>query len=86
MDAIAALDEVERLIDVGEVARRLDVAPATVYSMVRAKTFFPPMEVGRLRKWRSGDVTEWIVARRTEAAKIAAAAKEATKPRKRRGA
>jgi excisionase family DNA binding protein len=72
---------VDRLIDVHELARLLDVSPDTVYRMTRDPELgFPqPIDLGRRRMfWRAKEYNEWITQR--------AARRDAPKPKRKRRA
>ena len=50
-----------RLLDVNEVARRLRVSRSTLYKMVAAGKFPPPVRLPNgAPRWREDDVDGWI--------------------------
>jgi len=54
-------DEIEQLIDVYEVAKRLDVGIGIVREMAKDGRFPAPILVGnRKQRWRSAAVNDWI--------------------------
>jgi predicted DNA-binding transcriptional regulator AlpA len=56
-------DEIERLIDVYEVASRVGVSPSTIWRMVKDDQFVRPVALGKLTRWRVRDFNAWIAAR-----------------------
>jgi len=48
------------LIDVIEVARLLSISERAVYAMVSNRKFLTPIKMGRISRWRRGDVEEWV--------------------------
>lgn len=55
------------LLDVREVSKLLGLAPRTIWGWANDDQFPPPLELGRLRRWRREDIESWL-ARRAAAA------------------
>jgi prophage regulatory protein len=66
--------EIDRLINMGEVADLLGCAKTTIYGLLNDGQFVKPiLHVGRQRKWRKGDVIDWMHKQRTRPDKKKAA-------------
>jgi predicted DNA-binding transcriptional regulator AlpA len=53
-------DDIERLLDVKQVADRLGVSDKTVWVMSGDGRFPPPLRLGRLTRWRVADFNHWV--------------------------
>jgi prophage regulatory protein len=56
------------LLDLREVSKLLGISPRAIWGWADAGTFPPPLELGRLRRWRRVDIESWL-ARQAAAAK-----------------
>ena len=58
---MAEIPTMVRLLDVKEVCRRLNVSRSTLYKMIAAGQFPPPLRLpGGAPRWREDDVDGWI--------------------------
>jgi excisionase family DNA binding protein len=55
-------EEVERLLDVHEVANRLGVSPTTVWRWTKDESMPAPVMIGKFTRWRVRDFNAWVAA------------------------
>ena len=48
------------LIDIREVSRRLGISQRAIWGWAKDGMFPPPLELGRLRRWRLEDIESWL--------------------------
>jgi excisionase family DNA binding protein len=61
LDEARPLDEeVERLLNVHQVADRLGVSSATVWRMLKDDELPQPLVLGKLTRWRVHDFNTWV--------------------------
>jgi excisionase family DNA binding protein len=56
-------EEVERLLDVHQVAERIGVSASTVWRMTKDEELPAPLILGKLTRWRVRDFNAWVAAR-----------------------
>jgi len=54
------------LLTLAQLCEALSLSSTTVYKLIRSGRFPAPIRVGKLSRWSSRDVDQWIADRETE--------------------
>jgi len=63
------LIETDRLLNVNEVAKRLQISPRSVWTLAAKGELPAPISIGRLKRWRPETINKWLETKEIEALK-----------------
>ncbi|MDE2623741.1 MAG: AlpA family phage regulatory protein [Betaproteobacteria bacterium] len=50
----------ERLLEIGEVMKMVNISKSQIYQLMHDKAFPAPLKLGRASRWKLSSILEWI--------------------------